>query len=209
MLFAAVLGYFMIYGLVSDIYLSVITLVVTLILEKGIRSTSGPEHRHRRRAPQWPERHPGRAVPAPAVGSATELFVDGDALPRHPAAGLGVHRPAAAARDPLRPRAGGDPRERAPHRPARLRQPALQARGLRAGRRHRGAVGCAVRGLGQLRGARDVQPQPSGPGRDLGDRRRQVDPDRADRRHRGGAAPHAQARHHRRSARSRSCSASS
>jgi len=44
MLFAAVLGYFMIYGLVSDIYLSVITLVVTLILEKGIRSTSGPEY---------------------------------------------------------------------------------------------------------------------------------------------------------------------
>ena len=44
MLFAAALGYFMIYGLVSDIYLSVITLVVTLILEKGIRSTSGPEY---------------------------------------------------------------------------------------------------------------------------------------------------------------------
>lgn len=44
MLFAAVLGYLMIYGLVSDIYLSVITLVVTLILEKGIRSTSGPEY---------------------------------------------------------------------------------------------------------------------------------------------------------------------
>ena len=44
MLFAAVLGYFVIYGRVSDIYLSVITLVVTLILEKGIRSTSGPEY---------------------------------------------------------------------------------------------------------------------------------------------------------------------
>jgi ABC-type branched-subunit amino acid transport system permease subunit len=44
MLFAAVLGYFLIYGRVSDIYLSVITLVVTLILEKGIRSTSGPEY---------------------------------------------------------------------------------------------------------------------------------------------------------------------
>ncbi|HEX3210468.1 MAG TPA: branched-chain amino acid ABC transporter permease, partial [Geminicoccaceae bacterium] len=35
---------FLIYGRVSDIYLSVITLVVTLILEKGIRSTSGPEY---------------------------------------------------------------------------------------------------------------------------------------------------------------------
>ncbi|WP_108610392.1 branched-chain amino acid ABC transporter permease [Aminobacter sp. MSH1] len=43
-LFSALLGYFMIYGRISDIYLSVITLVVTLIFEKGIRSTSGPEY---------------------------------------------------------------------------------------------------------------------------------------------------------------------
>ena len=42
--FAALLGYFMIYGRISDIYLSVITLVVTLIFEKTIRSTSGPEY---------------------------------------------------------------------------------------------------------------------------------------------------------------------
>ena len=41
MLFAAILGYFMIYGRISDIYLSVITLVVTLIFAKGIRATSG------------------------------------------------------------------------------------------------------------------------------------------------------------------------
>lgn len=41
--FAAVIGYFMIYGRISDIYLSVITLVVTLILEKGIRATSGEQ----------------------------------------------------------------------------------------------------------------------------------------------------------------------
>ncbi|MCX5590962.1 branched-chain amino acid ABC transporter permease [Alcaligenes endophyticus] len=44
MLFAAVLGYFMIYGRLSDIYLSVITLVVTLLFEKTIRATSGPEY---------------------------------------------------------------------------------------------------------------------------------------------------------------------
>jgi branched-chain amino acid transport system permease protein len=42
MSFAAVLGYFVIYGRINDIYLSVITLVVTLIFEKSIRSTSGP-----------------------------------------------------------------------------------------------------------------------------------------------------------------------
>lgn len=43
MIFATVLGYFMIYGRISDIYLSVITLVVTLIFEKGIRATSGDQ----------------------------------------------------------------------------------------------------------------------------------------------------------------------
>lgn len=44
MLFAAVLGYFMIYGRISDIYLSVIMLVVTLIFDKAVRSTSGPDY---------------------------------------------------------------------------------------------------------------------------------------------------------------------
>ena len=43
-IFSGLLGYFMIYGRISDIYLSVITLVVTLIFEKMIRSTSGPEY---------------------------------------------------------------------------------------------------------------------------------------------------------------------
>ena len=41
---AAILGYFMIYGRISDIYFSVITLVFTLILEKGIRATSGEQY---------------------------------------------------------------------------------------------------------------------------------------------------------------------
>ena len=44
LLFAAALGYFMIYGRVSDIYLSVVTLVVTLVLEKSIRATSGEQY---------------------------------------------------------------------------------------------------------------------------------------------------------------------
>jgi len=42
--FALLLGYFMIYGRISDIYFSVVTLVVTLILEKAIRSTSGDQY---------------------------------------------------------------------------------------------------------------------------------------------------------------------
>ena len=76
MLFAAVLGYFMIYGRISDIYLSVITLVVTLIFEKTIRSTSGDRIRHRQRPPQRTERHSRRAV-LQLPGTAGALSIDG------------------------------------------------------------------------------------------------------------------------------------
>jgi branched-chain amino acid transport system permease protein len=41
--FAALLGYFMFYGRISDVYLCVITLTVTLILFNSINSTAGPE----------------------------------------------------------------------------------------------------------------------------------------------------------------------
>jgi branched-chain amino acid transport system permease protein len=43
--FAAALGYFLFYGRLSDVYLGVITLVVTLILFKLVGSTAGPEYR--------------------------------------------------------------------------------------------------------------------------------------------------------------------
>jgi len=43
-LFAALVGYFMIFGRISDVYLGVITLVVTLILEKVMRATSGGQY---------------------------------------------------------------------------------------------------------------------------------------------------------------------
>jgi ABC-type branched-subunit amino acid transport system permease subunit len=42
---AAVLGYFMFYGRVSDVYLGVITLTVTLIFFNLLRRTSGPEYK--------------------------------------------------------------------------------------------------------------------------------------------------------------------
>jgi len=41
--FAALLGYFMFYGRISDVYLGVITLTVTLILFNAVNSTAGPE----------------------------------------------------------------------------------------------------------------------------------------------------------------------
>jgi urea transport system permease protein len=44
MAFAALLGFFMIYGRVSDVYLAVITLTASLILYHLINSTSGPEY---------------------------------------------------------------------------------------------------------------------------------------------------------------------
>ncbi|MCF7728081.1 ABC transporter permease subunit [Sulfitobacter sp. M22] len=43
--FAAVLGYFMFYGRISDIYVGVITLAVSLILMNLTNSTSGPQYR--------------------------------------------------------------------------------------------------------------------------------------------------------------------
>ena len=43
-LFAALLGWFMFYGRLSDVYLGVITLVVTLILFKLVRSTAGDQY---------------------------------------------------------------------------------------------------------------------------------------------------------------------
>ena len=42
---AAILGYFMFYGRVSDVYLAVITLTVSLIFYSLIRRTSGPEYK--------------------------------------------------------------------------------------------------------------------------------------------------------------------
>lgn len=44
-LFAALLGYFIFYGRVSDVYLAVITLTVALILYSLLRRTSGPEYK--------------------------------------------------------------------------------------------------------------------------------------------------------------------
>ena len=45
MIFAALLGYFLFYGRVGDIYLGVITLCVSLILFNLINSLSGPEYK--------------------------------------------------------------------------------------------------------------------------------------------------------------------
>ena len=91
MLFALLLGYFMMYGRISDIYLSVITLVVTLIFEKGVRATSG-RVRDRQRAAERPERDTGIAGPAAADRSARPAVHRGHFLSGTGLAGAGVHR---------------------------------------------------------------------------------------------------------------------
>ena len=68
MIFAAVLGYFVIYGRINDIYLSVITLVVTLIFGKEHPLHLRPGICHRQRAAEWTERHSRRARPATFLG---------------------------------------------------------------------------------------------------------------------------------------------
>ena len=55
--FAALLGYFMFYGRISDVYLGVITLTVTLILFNSVNSTAGPEFRIGVGAARWLQRH--------------------------------------------------------------------------------------------------------------------------------------------------------
>ncbi len=76
-LFAAFLGYFLIWGRISDIYFSVITLVVTLILEKAIRATSGDQFVVGSVRLNGQNGIPG--VPALQVpwDPQTELFIDG------------------------------------------------------------------------------------------------------------------------------------
>lgn len=44
MLLALILGYFTVYGRLSDIYFSVMTLVITLVLNKAVRATSGSQY---------------------------------------------------------------------------------------------------------------------------------------------------------------------
>ncbi len=75
--FAALLGYFLIWGRISDIYFSVITLVVTLILEKAIRATSGDQFVVGSVRLNGQNGIPG--VPALQVpwDPATALFIDG------------------------------------------------------------------------------------------------------------------------------------
>ncbi len=119
-LFAALLGYFMFYGRISDAYVGVITLTVTVILFNLVNSTSGDAY---------------RIGVAPLGGfngipSVPPLNMPGDpsapldpvqlwyVIRRH--AHSGLHRAARHPGQPLRPRCRGNPRERNPSDADRL-----------------------------------------------------------------------------------------
>ena len=78
--FAIVLGYFMFYGRVGDIYLGVITLVVSLILYQLVSSTSGSNYRigmHRSAATMASRHYRRSTCPAiPAWRSTTQIPID-------------------------------------------------------------------------------------------------------------------------------------
>ena len=125
---AGILGYFMIYGRISEIYLSVITLVFTLILEKGIRATSGDQYvigKVRLNGQNGIPTVPQLDVPwNPSVQlDINWFFWVGAVLMILVYIGLQADPDHA-----LRPGAGRHPRERAQDRAARLRHAALQAR---------------------------------------------------------------------------------
>ncbi|MGY6632999.1 MAG: branched-chain amino acid ABC transporter permease [Alkalilacustris sp.] len=44
MAFSLIVGYFIVYGRLSDVYFSVMTLVITLVLNKAVRATSGSQY---------------------------------------------------------------------------------------------------------------------------------------------------------------------
>ena len=170
MLFALLLGYFMMYGRISDIYLSVITLVVTLIFEKGVRATSGPEYVIGSVRLNGQNGIPGLPGLPLRIGPLDLQSIEGIfylALGLLALAYIGIRLFLASARA----RDGGPARKRAPHGTAGVRQPAVQADGLRHRRRPRGLSG-GLYAVGQLRRPGNVQPESGRDGGHLGDRGR-------------------------------------
>ena len=118
--FAALLGYFMFYGRISDVYLGVITLTVTLILFNSVNSTAGPEFRIGSARLGGFNGIPG--IP-PLNFPGNKACADrsrGHVLSCDRLAAPDLFRLAAAAREPLRPHHRRHPRERTARRTAGL-----------------------------------------------------------------------------------------
>ena len=153
--FAALLGYFMFYGRISDVYLGVITLTVTLILFNSINSTAGPEFHIGAARLGGFNGIPGD--PAAQLAPATRpRSVDLEGMFYLSTAALlsDLFRTAAAAGQPVRPHHRRHSRERAARRAARLRPARLQARDLHHRRRRSPASPAACSPIGAISSAR-------------------------------------------------------
>ena len=174
--FAGLLGYFMFYGNVTNVYIAIITLATSLVLFAFVNSTSGSEYRigdapfggynGMTRIPRLTWRLPG--------GTSHELtrvqfFVV------CVAAGLliavGIPR---ALTTPIRAGCGGNAAQRAAYRADRLQRPSPQAGAFHHRRRYRRVRRCFVRGVGPFHQSSGLLPHPRGLGGHLGPRRQQV-----------------------------------
>jgi branched-chain amino acid transport system permease protein len=130
-LVAAVIGAMMFYGRISDVYLGVMTLVVTLILNRFMNATAGRRLPHRQCAARRLQRHPGvsgdqRAGRSFGADLRTALLLSRDRVP--------ARRLSGGTRDPverLRARADRHPGKRRAHGAARLQRAGVQDRDLR------------------------------------------------------------------------------
>ena len=101
--FAALLGYFMFYGRISDVYLGVITLTVTLILFNSVNSTAGPEFRIGSARLGGFNGIPGIPPLNFPGNKASPIDLEGMFYLATVSLLADLFRPAAAAREPLRP----------------------------------------------------------------------------------------------------------
>ena len=114
--FAALLGYFMFYGRISDAYVGVITLTVTVILFNVMNSTAGDIY-HIGNAQLGGFNGMPSVPPLNWPGDPSESARSGRTLVcQRRCSAAGLRDPARHPRQPLRPRRGGDPRKRDPSR---------------------------------------------------------------------------------------------
>jgi branched-chain amino acid transport system permease protein len=151
-LLALVLGYFMIYGRITGVFVGIVTLSVTLTFATFLNQTAGPEWRIGRARLNGYNGMDAHPQPLDPVVRRRQDHVQGPGalLPRAGAAGALLSRPAHPGELAVRQCAGGDPRESGACRAPGIRHPALSARRLRRRQHPRRAERRALHRLGQF-----------------------------------------------------------
>ena len=165
---AAVIGAMMFYGRISDVYMGVITLVVTLILFKFMNATAGDAYGSAARALGGFNGIP--AFPILNVPGDPSITLFGTPFYYVVAVAAAAVLSAVPLDSAARLRAGADrhPRERGARRAARLQRAGLQDRDLHDQRGDGRAGRLPVRELGRDRDAGRVQPRAVGRGASSG-----------------------------------------